>query len=344
MWLAPPFFICIIISDMNDTKFTERIQAWFSAEHTDDNIREGAMLLLQLNNNRHLYQQIILRPQTMLEHLKYELQKHLGYRLKGMTLDEVSHFDHLVTPVLQAAVDKAEEADQADAAAAPHLLLAEVDDIDAVTPAALIARGKRADHDQLPDDIKEIWESNAALWKQIKQLFASCQAYTLSCDRFEGLNAANDGFKKMLLSLKTMYYAYKQNMDTYDHAKPGESEGGATEAQRPVVTANQVGNARSYITKNLDKLIQLMADGNTDKAAELRAKVQQRVDILLSAEAEITPDTIAKLQQAGIEMPGQQPSDEPAAEESSSESAEQAGEVADEGSADQPGPEAAPAE
>lgn len=321
---------------MNDVKFTQRIQAWFDAEHTDDNIREGAMLLLQMNNNRHLYQQIMLRPRAMLEHLKYNLQKHLGYRIKGMTLDEVRRFDGQVTPVLQAAVDQTEQADAEHADSVPHLPFVESKNTDFIAPEAVIAKGKRADHDQLPDEIKEIWESNAALWKKIKQLFSSCQAYTLSCDRFEGLNAANEDFQKMLVSLKEMYYAYKANMETYDHAKPeGEAPSDSQDGAAP--SANQVGNARSYITKNIDKLIQFMEDDNQDKASELRAKIQQRVQILLDSKAEIKAETIAKLQQAGIEMPE---AESPAAEQQ----AEPAEEHTDEGSADTAGPETAPAQ
>lgn len=59
---------------MNDPKFTEKLKKWFDSEHTDANIREGALLLLQMNNNRHLYQLINFDPQGKLELLKYELQ------------------------------------------------------------------------------------------------------------------------------------------------------------------------------------------------------------------------------------------------------------------------------
>ena len=105
---------------MNDVKFTQKIKQWFDSEHTDENIRDGAMLLLQINNNRHLYQQIMLRPQRMLEHLKYELQKHYDYRIKGLSLDEVRKFDGEVTPLLQKAVDSTADADKLAADVAPQ--------------------------------------------------------------------------------------------------------------------------------------------------------------------------------------------------------------------------------
>lgn len=317
---------------MNDVKFTQKIKQWFDSEHTDENIREGAMLLLQINNNRHLYQQIMLRPQRMLEHLKYELQKHYDYRIKGLSLDEVRKFDGEVTPLLQKAVDSTADADKLAADVAPHLPFVDAENADSIDATAIIAKGKRADHDQLPDEIKEIWDANIQRWKRIKELFEACKAYQLSCDRFEGLNAANEEFQKMLLTLKTEYYAYKQSMDQYDHAVPGQKEENAETKTEVVISANAIGNARSYITKNIDKLIQLKADGKTEQAEKLQANIEQRVKTLLDAKAEIKPATLDKIKEAGIVIPVEG-EDESIAEEKP-----------DESQADQTGTETAPAE
>ena len=315
---------------MNDPKFTEKLKKWFDCEHTDANIREGALLLLQMNNNRHLYQLINFDPQGKLELLKYELQKHLNYRIEGMTIDDVRNYDKAVTPVLQTAVDKTSEADKIAKQLAPHLPVVESENLDSIVPSAIVAKGKRTDHDQLPENIQAIWDNNCTLWKKIKEHFEACKAYDMSCDRYEGLHAADEDFKRMLLTLKEEYYAYKQAMDVYDHAQPGDAEKQPAEEQpEAAITSKQIGNARSYITKNLDQLIGLTEAGNTDKADALRAKVNERVQLLVTAKAEITADTIAKLQQAGITM--EQP-----------ESAEE--EVTDEGEADTASPEAAQAE
>ena len=317
---------------MNDVKFTQKIKQWFDSEHTDENIRDGAMLLLQINNNRHLYQQIMLRPQRMLEHLKYELQKHYDYRIKGLSLDEVRKFDGEVTPLLQKAVDSTADADKLAADVAPHLPFVDAENTDSIDATAIIAKGKRADHDQLPDDIKEIWDANIQRWKRIKELFEACKAYQLSCDRFEGLNAANEEFQKMLLTLKTEYYAYKQSMDQYDHAVPGQKEENAETKTDVVISANAIGNARSYITKNINKLIQLKADGKTEQAEKLQANIEQRVKTLLDAKAEIKPATLDKIKEAGIVIPAE------------GEDGSIAEEKPDESQADQTGTETAPAE
>ena len=226
------------------------------------------------------------------------------------------------------------EADKIAKQLAPHLPVVESENLDSIVPSAIVAKGKRADH-----DIQAIWENNCALWKKIKEHFEACKAYEMSCDRYEGLHAADEDFKRMLLTLKEEYYAYKQAMDVYDHAKPGDAEEQQAEEQ-PVaaITSKQIGNARSYITKNLDQLIGLTEAGNTDKADALRAKVNERVQLLITAKAEITADTIAKLQQAGINMEQQASADG----EEQPESAEE--EVTDEGEADTASPETAQAE
>lgn len=297
---------------MNDPKFTEKLKTWFECEHTDANIREGALLLLQMNNNRHLYQLINFDPQGKLELLKYELQKHLNYRIEGMTIDDVRVYDKKVTPILQTAVDKTTDADNIAKQLAPHLPVVESENLDSIVPSAIVAKGKRADHDQLPDNIQAIWDSNCALWKKIKEHFEACKAYDMSCDRYEGLHAADEDFKRMLLTLKEEYYAYKQAMDIYDHAQTGE---GGEQAQaetktEAAITAGQISNARSYITKNLDKVLGFQYSGDTVKADALRAKVNERVQLLLTAKAEITADTIAKLQQAGITVSEEQKTEE----------------------------------
>lgn len=324
---------------MIDNKFTQKVKEWFDKDHTDENIREGAMMLLQINNNKHLYQVISFNPQGKLELLKYELRKHLNYRNAGMTLDEVKEYDKKVTPILQSAIDKTSEADKIAAELAPHLPVYEDNvDIESITPQALIARGKREDHDQLPENIRKIWDANAALWKKIKEHFEACKAYTQSCDRYEGLHAADEDFRRMLETLKREYYAYKQGMAEYDAAQPGDEDAqSAEQTTEAAITSKQIGNARSYITKSLPKILELQESGEADKAAALRDKVCERVQLLVSAKAELTADTIAKIQQAGIEM---QPADEQV-EESEAETEE---EKVDESEPDSPGSEAAPTE
>lgn len=52
-----------------DNQLTERIEAWLAMpEHTDDaDIMEGALMLLQLNRNRQLFQTVSTCPQRFVK-------------------------------------------------------------------------------------------------------------------------------------------------------------------------------------------------------------------------------------------------------------------------------------
>ena len=143
----------------------------------------------------------------------------------------------------------------------------------------------------------------------------------------------------MLETLKQEYYAYKQGMAEYDAAQPGDEDAQPAEQKtEAAITSKQIGNARSYITKSLPKIFELQESGEADKAAALRDKVSERVQLLVSAKAELTADTIAKIQQAGIEM---LPVEEQQVEESEAETEE---EKVDESEPDSPGSETDPTE
>ena len=81
----------------------------------------------------------------------------------------------------------------------------------------------------------------------------------------------------------------------------------------------------------------MQESGEADKAAALRDKVSERVQLLVSAKAELTADTIAKIQQAGIEM-------QPAEEQVEEGAAENQEEQVDESESDSTSSEAASAE
>ena len=74
-----------------DNQLTERIEAWLAMpEHTDDaDIMEGALMLLQLNRNRQLFQTVSTCPQRFVKTVEYELRKFLPMRKRGQTCQDV---------------------------------------------------------------------------------------------------------------------------------------------------------------------------------------------------------------------------------------------------------------
>ena len=296
-----------------DKLFRARVSEWLSKEkHTEAELAAGAMMVLQCNRNHALYNTIMRRPARYEEKIAYELRKHLRYLKDDMTLDEVKKMEAYILPVIGKAIADTEETTDKAAAA-----LGEIPE-DSFLPApalsseepfkqtdTIVARGKRSDHDTLPEAIRALWDKNAERYKKIKQAHETCKTLTAACDRYEFTSA-----------IAELWDSYKKDFDTYDHyvLLPVNEEAGSKESAGEVqLTAEDlkaIGSARAYISKNLPKLLALVAaskkDGFTDdQAKELEAwreKIQQRVDVLIGTKQVIKDELRQQLQSADITL------------------------------------------
>ena len=197
---------------MLDDKFTQAIQQWLNTKQEIRSLTEGAELLLRLNRNKWMYQQI-LRTQGFSK-LEYELKKHLQIRLDGLTLQEVAEMERRVLP----------EAKQNIEDNAPVI------STDAENPTPQFA-GKRADHDTLPDDIKELYERNGEIYFKLKQIFETLKQMqdAQPCDRYEYL--------KLLSELDKQYRDNWSKYDSFDSSIKSAAQP-KTKSTRKKKTAN----------------------------------------------------------------------------------------------------------
>ena len=269
---------------MIDNKLTENMQAWLAeSAHDRSSLMRGAEMVLKLTRNMSMYQTIIRRPEKFESKIRYELQKFLPMRLEQMTTQDVKALSAELIPEVKKAVD--EEATLSDSD--------ETIDNDTFLPAA---SGIRPDHDSLPEDVQSVWSDNKERWLKIKQLYNTLLAIEQPCDRYEYLK-----------QLKDLWYTYKRELGRYDnYVAPDDGA-----APSPVDIAKDIANARAYITKNVDKLIELrnesLSSDDATKALDdynkLLAKMQQRVDTLNSNNAPVGDDLKAKLNEAGLSLP-----------------------------------------
>lgn len=250
-----------------DHKFTEKIRTWLNTPVNERSIEEGATMLLQLNRNRILHQNIIRRGVRMMPKLEYELKKHLRIRDDGKTLHEVVAMEEVMMPAVEQLVTKPE---------AEHV-------------------GKRADHDELPEEVQQLWNDNFERYVKIKALFEELKAMEKMqpCDRYEKLKLLNEAEK-----------AYRKALSAYDSYVKEDNLPTKTDEQ-PVDAAElatQIGNARKYISEGKGKLKKLIDEGNEAKAATLRDKIVERVRTIQQAGAPISDDTLAELSELGINL------------------------------------------
>lgn len=250
-----------------DHKFTEKIRTWLNTPVNERSIEEGATMLLQLNRNRILHQNIIRRGVRMMPKLEYELKKHLRIRDDGKTLHEVVTMEKVMMPAVEQLVTKPE---------AEHA-------------------GKRADHDELPEEVQQLWDGNFERYTKIKALFEELKAMEKMqpCDRYEKLKLLDEAEKAYREALSAYdSYVKEDNFPTKTEEQPGD----------PAELATQIGNARKYISEGKGKLKKLIDEGNEAKAATLREKIVERVRTIQQAGAPISDDTLAELSELGINL------------------------------------------
>ena len=261
-----------------DHKFTEKIRTWLNTPVNERSIEEGATMLLQLNRNRILHQNIIRRGVRMMPKLEYELKKHLSIRDDGKTLHEVVAMEKVIMPAVGQLVTKPE---------AEHA-------------------GKRADHDELPEEVQQLWDGNFERYTKIKALFEELKAMEKMqpCDRYEKLKLLDEAEKAYREALAAYDGYLKENSFPKDADDKEDDFPNKTNEQPvdPAELATQIGNARKYISEGKGKLKKLIEEGNEAKAETLRAKIVERVKIIQQAGAPISDDTLAELSELGINL------------------------------------------
>ena len=284
---------------MIDQKFTEKIARWLQGDHKSDaKIQEGAMLLLQLNRDRSMYQRIVRRPQRELTFLEYKLRRFLQLRQDGQTIKDVVKMDREITDQIAAA------AGTIDTGGTLPMEVPTVGSGPDSLP-SYVRKGIRPDHDKLPASIQALWPKNAERWKKIKEAFETCKGLTEPCDRYEYLKV-----------LKETWYKYKEDMARYDEYRLTADTATVPNASPsvPALTPEQekeLANADSYISKNLPQLRADISDamkaGNYSeeyarKIASRIERLQQRVDVLIKYGRTFSPERQEQLHSCSIKL------------------------------------------
>ena len=250
---------------MLDERLTNDIQQWLNSPQEQRSLEKGAEMLLRLNRNRYMNAQILRR--ANFAKLEYELRKHLKIRLEGLTTREVALMEQNHLPRISAMLD-----------AQPVI------DADADHNAGNFS-GRREDHDELPEDIQALYQRNGEIYFKMKQIFETLKGMedATPCDRHE-----------YLLQLIELDKEYRENWNTYDTWSAVAAGTTKDAAQAP--TPNQLQAARKYLSENKPKLAE--AEGNA--AEKLRSKMQQRVQLLVSAGQSFDPDYKSELESLGL--------------------------------------------
>lgn len=171
-----------------DHKFTEKIKQWLEKSEDERDYSVGALYLLKLSGNQIMYRNIIAQIDRRHDVVDYQLQKYYNFRVQALTHAQVE-----------------EMAAQVESIVAEHIPLA-------ATADEQPQKGKRADHDLLPDEIKAKYVENLSLLQCMRELHLRLRS--LSLENATCPDSERYPFLKELISLDKKLHA---NWEAYDH-------------------------------------------------------------------------------------------------------------------------------
>lgn len=171
-----------------DHKFTELIGKWLNSPAAERDYSVGALYLLKLSGNQILYKNIVAALDRRHDVIEYQLQKYYNFRVAALTHAQVEEMQVQVDKIVAEHIPLAAKADEAP------------------------AKGKREDHDTLPDDIKARYVENLSILQRMRELHLRLRSLSLAdatCPDSERYP-----FLKELIALDKKLHA---NWEAYDH-------------------------------------------------------------------------------------------------------------------------------
>ncbi len=171
-----------------DHKFTELIGKWLNTPEAERDYSVGALYLLKLSGNRIMYLNTVAQLDSKRGFVEYQLQKYYNFRVQALTHAQVQEMEEKVEAIVAEHIPLAAKADESP------------------------AKGKRADHDSLPDEIKAKFVENLSLLQRMRELHLRLR--TLSTENSTCPDSERYPFLKELISLDKKLHA---NWEAYDH-------------------------------------------------------------------------------------------------------------------------------
>ena len=172
-----------------DNKFTELIQKWLETPTDERDYTVGALYLLKLSGNQIMYRNIMANPTSKAEFIEYNIRKYYNFRVQALTHYQVEEMQK-----------------QVDVIAQEHFSLEEEN------PAKDFKKGKREDHDSLPDEIQALYVENLSIVQRMREVHLKLRS--LSAENATCPDSERYPFLKELIELDKRLHS---NWEQYDH-------------------------------------------------------------------------------------------------------------------------------
>lgn len=257
---------------------TSEIKRIIDLPEKEVDVNEAAMVLLKINRNQILFNNIVRRNDK--DRVLYELKKIYDFRMQDEALKKTADMEVEVKKVVETN---------------PEFTLTDEQLEDA-------PKGMRADHDELPEEIKALFVENFDIFRKMRKLHEQLKLMNNQkpCDRYP--------FLKEMLELDKLH---RENYNAYDAYKVGPSQQSKPDeikdettiqadqiATTTVADPKLVSAARAYLSRNKARLDSL--DGEAKE--ELLRKMQERYSYLIATDSGVSDEQKAEYKALGLNV------------------------------------------
>lgn len=235
---------------MINLELTPKIKEWLDTEPEKRDLQAGATLLLQVTRNKILYANVTRNLSRHAEVIEYQLNKIYNQRLADITHEQVAAMMTEVDSIAKArGLNNPEPAKRTE-----------------------FQRGKRADHDELPAEIQQLYVDNADILRRMRDAHTKIRLITP-----ENSTCPDSDRYPLAKYLIEQDRLYRENWDKYDHYIKGTPVSAVT----PTVDARtESANAAKLCNLLLGQYAKSPKDDLADRIRDAYAKIISPTDRL----------------------------------------------------------------
>ncbi len=245
-----------------DQKLTETIRKWLSTPHEERNYEQGNIYLYRLSGNKIQYRNLSANPAKHAEFITRRIQKYMNFRVQELTHEQVKEMEARVEKIVERRLS-----------------------FDENDPSKDFKKGKRADHDTLPDEIQSLYVENLGITQRMRDVQTKLRM--LSTADSPCPDSERYPFLKELISLDKQLH---ENWERYDHYTLSQRE--LSERKSDVESENSLAESKKamrLVTLNKGKYVKR-------PTPELKTRIQEWYGLIIDPAEKLTEE----LKQLGI--------------------------------------------
>lgn len=253
-----------------DQKLTESLQKWLATPKEQRDYEQGNIYLFRLCGNKIQYRNLAANPSRHAEFISRQIQKYVNFRVREFTHDQVKQMEAQVEKIVEKRLSLEES-----------------------NPANDFKKGKRADHDSLPEDIQSLYVENLGITQRMRDVHTRLRL--LSTEESPCPDSERYPFLQELIALDKKLH---DNWERYDHYSPEATAKTVVQQPSDSGAPSDAASDEDVQDRKRNLMLTNLAKGRYKKnpSPELKTKILEYYELIKEPPAKLTTE----LKQLGV--------------------------------------------